>query len=811
MEDQEVQRERAVAAAVRRGHLGQGERSPREGLGDRTPSPDNVQLGVADNTAVTSAVTGENTVDGTTGGGGGRARSGGSYFSDPGAVSSGLPPPTLPAAASVQQPEVVASNVATSTTTNTTAVATSGPVGGATALPSPSLGQALGDWADEVDEAEEREKAEKAARAEELERKRVLGQQSLAEHGYWKGRNQEKKRKARAAERREEELRMEERARVQRAEWEALRVERSRREAELADRDEETRFRQQEELRMEQLRLERIRPVTEEERQAARLQGDMEEEEAVATAIAASLLDSRPACTDTATETGTGSGTGAVPRVGAGAGPSSAASSFSTASGGASSGPLPPAQPAVEDRVEEVPRVEEEGLKVISFIVTGEQGGLRAARLQLGPDGAVIPLRPHPLTIGQSNALVAGDLPVIMEMFNARWALGIRGRLFPALHPSGMPATQPLPPPDSQFSSGDVRMGWNPAVLATHSLAGMRDGPDQLAGQLGGRDAWKKVQAATRLARENMAAGDWGAALTAWQSAARLLQVDSEGMWRISATRPKLQARLHTICAGVARSLLTLGREGELATWCRPADQLGLAGAAAWGAVAWGAVLSRQGRNIDAYRVFLEAGQRSAGVQGGPNMAYHLAAQALHRERTSIQPALLKEEEEEVQRDMRVGLAHSASALGGLVPPDQPYPICPDCGGPTALGPGGRHVCDGHERIALGARVWGDVMAPVADLASVLHTCGIGGTCGFSLEGQEVMACRGPAQCLVCRPCLLAWEDERQVDGRGTNRGHCVVCRHRVAAGESAYLPLQGTLLRMVELAGRVAGLTKLE
>ena len=92
-----------------------------------------------------------------------------------------------------------------------------------------------------------------------------------------------------------------------------------------------------------------------------------------------------------------------------------------------------------------------------------------------------------------------------------------------------------------------------------------------------------------------------------------------------------------------------------------------------------------------------------------------------------------------------------------------------------------------------------------------LHSCGIGGTCGFSLEGQEVMACRGPAQCLVCRPCLLAWEDERQVDGRGTNRGHCVVCRHRVAAGESAYLPLQGTLLRMVELAGRVAGLTKLE
>ena len=39
--------------------------------------------------------------------------------------------------------------------------------------------------------------------------------------------------------------------------------------------------------------------------------------------------------------------------------------------------------------------------------------------------------------------------------------------------------------------------------------------------------------------------------------------------------------------------------------------------------------VTAQGRNIDAYRVFLEAGQRSAGVQGGPNMAYHLAAQAL--------------------------------------------------------------------------------------------------------------------------------------------------------------------------------------
>lgn len=785
MEDQEVKRERAVAAAVRRGHSGQGDRSPGEGLGDRTPSPDSFQLGVADNTAVTPAITGENTVDGATGGGGGRA-------------------PTLPAAASARLPEMVASNAATSTTTNTTGVPASGPVGGATALPSPSLGQAMGDWADEVDEAEEREKAERAARAAEIERKRVLGQQSLVEHKYWKGRKQEKEWKARAAERREEEQRMQERARVQRAEWAALREERSRREAELADRDEEAGFRQRDEHRMEQLRL-----AAEEEGQAARLQGDMEEEVAVATAIAASLLDSRPACTNTAT--GTGPGTGAVPRVGAGGGPSSAASNFSTASGGASSGPPSPTQPAVADRVEEVSRVEEEELKVISFVVTGEHGGLRAARLQLGPDGAVIPLRPHPLTIGQSSAVVAGSLSVIMEMFQARWALGIRGRLFPALHPSGMPATQPLPPPDSQFPFGDVRMGWNPAALATYSLAGMRDGPDQLAGQLGDRDAWKKVQAATRLARENMAAGDWGAALTAWQSAARLLQVDSEGMWRVSATRPKLQARLHTICAGVARSLLALGREGELATWYRPADQLGLVGAAAWGAVAWGAVLSRQGRNIDAYRVLVEAGPRYAGVQGGPNMAYHLAAQALHRERTSIQPFLLKEEEEEVQRDIRVGLAHSASALGGLVPPDQPYPICPDCHAPTALGPGGRHVCDGIERIALGARVWGDAMVPVADLASILHACGIGGTCGFSLEGQEVMACRGPAQCLVCRPCLVKWEGERQEGGRGTNRGHCVVCRHRVAEGESAYLPLQGTLLRMVELAGRVAGLTKLE
>ena len=49
----------------------------------------------------------------------------------------------------------------------------------------------------------------------------------------------------------------------------------------------------------------------------------------------------------------------------------------------------------------------------------------------------------------------------------------------------------------------------NPAALATFSLVGMRDGPDQQLGQHGDREAWKKVQAATRVARDCMASGDW--------------------------------------------------------------------------------------------------------------------------------------------------------------------------------------------------------------------------------------------------------------------------------------------------------------
>ena len=457
-----------------------------------------------------------------------------------------------------------------------------------------------------------------------------------------------------------------------------------------------------------------------------------------------------------------------------------------------------------EDQAEEPPIV-------VSVVALGQNGGLRAARLQLGPGGVVRPLAPHPLVHSESSASVVGSLDTIMDMFRPGRAAGILGRLFGALHSGGI-ATQPLPGPGAaNHLSADVRMGENPAALATYSLRGMRDGQDTLVGQHLGQANWQRICLLTRAARDHQYEGDWAAALASWQSAARLLQVDSEGLWGQQQLRVKLQSRLHTICAGVARSLLYLGRVTELASWNLEADQLGLRGAAAWGAMAGGLVLSHQGRYIEAYQVLAAAGRRYAGVEGGPNMSLHLAAQALHRELGVLQPDMETVEEEEAQRDMRAGKARSACSVGGLLPPDQPYPRCPECHAPTAMGPGARHVCDVVERVAYGARVWGDALVPVGDLAASLHSCSIGGLCGFDLEGREVLACGGASQCLVCKDCRDKWERERRLGERGSNRGLCAVCRYRTADGSSAYRPLQGTLLRMVELAGRVAGLNKLE
>ena len=176
----------------------------------------------------------------------------------------------------------------------------------------------------------------------------------------------------------------------------------------------------------------------------------------------------------------------------------------------------------------------------------------------------------------------------------------------------------------------------------------------------------------------------------------------------------------------------------------------------------------------------------------------------------ALEYLLARAEEKEAERDRDAGRQRQAM-LGGLVPVDQPYPPCPECRAPTALGPGGRHVCDAIGRLAYGARQYGDSLVPVADFAATINKCAVGGTdtpepgCAYSLSGREVLACRGPSQDLLCRECLAEWEK------RPANRGTCCVCRYETRDGSSAYLPVTGNLARLLELAGRVAGLDRLD
>ena len=545
-----------------------------------------------------------------------------------------------------------------------------------------------------------------------------------------------------------------------------------------------------------------------------------QEEADIATAVRNSLADLDGPGSVQQEETG----------VGAGGGPVLSVSNFSSHSTESSSQvPLPPAQPAASQEEATVGEAagEEAGDTIHVNVVVFDRGGrpgLRVARLRVGPAG-VVPVRPHPLSYREDDVAVAGNLAAVTSIFRGPQASGILSRLWGAIHTYDIPPTAPALPPstgdgEARFASEDIRdrvrpptpgqgpAPWNLASVAEACLS-LRDGPDGLAGHFSGTE-WEKVQAATRLARSRTMDGAWAGALAAWQSVVRQLAADPEGLWRLPNLRERLETRLAAACDGVARCLLFTGREEELATWSLPAGQAGLLGAAGWGVVARGLAVSREGRYLEAYAIFREAHTGWGDMPGGPDLAAHLAAQQLHHELAECEPLLARAEEKEAERDRDAGRQRQAM-LGGLVPVDQPYPPCPECRAPTALGPGGRHVCDAIGRLAYGARQYGDSLVPVADFAATINKCAVGGTdtpepgCAYSLSGREVLACRGPSQDLLCRECLAEWEK------RPANRGTCCVCRYETRDGSSAYLPVTGNLARLLELAGRVAGLARLD